>query len=205
MREIVTNPDEFFRSEAGHTSLLWSAAIVGAVGLITAARSVVVVTPIVDASPGSGNPLIVSFLAISVLSSFLGAFIIWAAYAASIQLVTLLLYETRDEFRATFRLVGWIFLPRVLGAVVILALTFITLPSVPESGTPAAVQEYLLSIQNSPAFLTTGAVNVVFVLWSAFLGLFVTRHLHRLRFDRAAVVIGIPACVEIGWIVFRTL
>jgi hypothetical protein len=148
----------------------------------------------------------------SVIGAFLGVFIFWIIWAALVFGISLV-FKGSGSFSGTLKVIGYGYLPQVIGTVITLIAAFEYVPKivVPKITSammqdPAAVQQVTTSLMKDPAMVEltqiSALVTIVFLLWSANIWIFGLQHARKLSMRDAAICVGIPVIAWIFYLIY---
>lgn len=181
MFDALVNPDAFFRERADDPSLGRPALVVLAVGVIGLV-SVLAQWQVAQASvPANTRSLVGLVLGVSAVWALLQPFLGWAVFALIYYGISGL-FEGEGSYRDTLALAGYGYLPRILGAVVALALSLAASPST--SGGAAAA--------TSPLTIVSSVLSWVFLAWQGFVTTYAVKHARSLSLRHAAISVWVP-------------
>jgi hypothetical protein len=194
---LLTNPDAFFERRRESPSLLGPALVVTLVGLAGVVGSYPVLQATLSALPAEAGPFVTAIQVFSAIFALVATYVVWLLYAVAFHVVGSVAFDASGEFRTTLSFVGWGFVPAVFGAIVGAATNFVVFSGVRFPQDPQAVQSFVQELQSRPAFLVSGLVGLVFLLWSAFLWTFAVRHAESLELREAALTVAGPVALAL--------
>lgn len=197
MIALLTNPDAFFERRRESPSLLGPALVVTLVGLAGVVGSYPVLQATLSALPAEAGPFVTAIQVFSAIFALVATYVVWLLYAVAFHVVGSVAFDASGEFRTTLSFVGWGFVPAVFGAIVGAATNFVVFSGVRFPQDPQAVQSFVQELQSRPAFLVSGLVGLVFLLWSAFLWTFAVRHAESLELREAALTVAGPVALAL--------
>lgn len=192
--QVVTDPDGFFAERASELPLRYSVAIVSIVALINVGNSLLLSSTI-DLDNAFGEIAFTVANLFGLIAGVVGVFALWLLYTAAFYVLSIP-FDGSGTFRDLFKLVGWGFVPNVLGSLVSLGLTWYVLDSLPEGMGP---QELAQAYQSHPVIETVGLVGIVFLLWQWMIWTFSVQEGRGLELKEAAFVTAVPVAVNLGF------
>jgi hypothetical protein len=212
---LVTDPNAFFRDRSespslkGPTLVVTLSMVFSVVGAIVGARA------ISSMMSSSGlNPTFATFTQIgAVIIAFVGPYIAWVLFSGLFYAVSVL-FDGDGGFKTTFALVGWGFLPSVVGSFFTAAITVyrweirgVDVPPLPPNlETQANIQQFQSALQEvNSGFLPAmpALLGIVFGLWSAVLYVFALQHGRNISRKEAVLTIALPVLVGVGLSIFN--
>ncbi|MFA5330933.1 MAG: Yip1 family protein [Methanoregula sp.] len=209
--DLLINPGRFFKENLGETEkltvpglIVLAGAIIGAIygyllGSLTA-------TMMDSAMTGMGA-LILVFI---VVGAFIGVFLFWLIATAIFFLLSKL-FKGEGSFNRSLEVVGYGYLPQIIGQVITLAAAVYYLPNVtvPQL-TSAALQDTAMMTQATKSLMLDPAmvayteiaavVTIVFMLWSANIWIFGIAHARKLSVKNAAICVGAPIVIYVAYL-----
>ncbi|QLH84221.1 Yip1 family protein [Halosimplex pelagicum] len=129
-----------------------------------------------------------------------GPFVIWLLYAGLFHAVSVA-FGGEGDFSTTFALVGWGFVPSLIGSAVGIPLTYYRFNvrgiDVPSEITQESMQQFNRALQTGPMVALTAALGIVFTLWCAFLWTFAMKHARTLNVREAALTVAVPVLIAV--------
>ncbi|WP_436923859.1 Yip1 family protein [Halosimplex amylolyticum] len=206
---LLTDPDEFFRRRLPDPSLKGPAAVVAVVAVVSVLASILQFRFLsqVFESGGAGSGFVMAIRAVSIGAAFVLPFVFWLLYAGLFHGISALL-DGDGEFSTILSLVGWGYVPNVLGTIAGAAVNYYRFNvrgiDVPTEMTMEAYQQFSQSLQTGPLVALSAVLSIVFTLWSAFLWTFALKHARDLTLRQAVITIAVPVGLGLLWTV-RTL
>lgn len=195
--DLLTNPDDFFERRALDPGYLRPALIVLAAAVLGAIGGIPVMGATIGAIPDAAGGIATAFQAIGVVAGLVGAFVRWILYAAAFYAIAKVAFDGDGGFGPTFALVGWGFVPAVLGSALSAVAYFYAAGSLQSPQTPEGIATYTQQLQSHPAVLAAGVLSIVILLWSAFLWTFAVKHVQNLSMRSAAITVAAPTAVGV--------
>lgn len=145
----------------------------------------------------------------STFGALAGVFIFWVIWAVIIYGLSML-FKGTGSFKSTLKVVGYGYLPQVIGTLITLIAAFEYVPKivVPKITSamlqdPAAMQQVTNALMKDPAMVEltqiSTLISIVFLLWSANIWIFGIQHARSVSARDAAICVGIPV---IAWILY---
>lgn len=208
--DILIRPGQFFSGlDTEKESMTLPLLILLAGGIIAAAYGYLIGGVTAHMMGGAMAGLDTIVLLSSVIGAFLGVFIFWVIWAALVYGISIV-FKGSGSFSGTLKVIGYGYLPQVIGTVITLIAAFEYVPKivVPKITSammqdPVAVQQVTTSLMKDPAMVEltqiSALVTIVFLLWSANIWIFGLQHARKLSMRDAAICVGIPV---IAWIFY---
>lgn len=197
LARLLTDPDGFFEERDRSPSLRRPALVVLVVGLLGGASS----EPVALIVDGSLPPGTEAFFFVGVVfdaaAALLVPFLAWLLFAGAFQFLSRF-YGGDGTFRTTVALVGWGFLPQVLGALLTAGAVFLVVGGVEPPNTMRQMGEFSGRLYARSALRATQVAGIGLTLWS---GVIWTAAVGRARdLDRreAALVVAVPVLVSVA-------
>lgn len=208
--DILIRPGQFFAGmDTKKESMILPLLILLAGGITAAGYGYLIggVTAQMMAGAMAGLDTIVMIS--SVFGAFIGVFIFWVLWAAIVYGLSIV-FKGAGSFKGTLQVIGYGYLPQVIGTVITLIAAFeyvpkIVVPKITSSmlQDPVAVQQVTAALMKDPAMVEltqiSTLVTIVFLLWSANIWIFGLQHARNLSARDAALCVGIPV---IAWILY---
>lgn len=197
VQSLVLDPDGFFQREAASPAFREPALVVLVVSLVNVLSSLLLVSH-VDFS-GQNAAIADTVFGISatfgILFGIVGVFVLWLTYTAVFYALTALA-DGAGSFRNLFRLVGWGYVPSLVGGILSVGTTWYVLQTLPRG---LEAQAYLQQYQTHPAFTVVGVASLAILVWQWFIWVFAIRHARSVTLTRAAVIAALPVGINIAW------
>jgi len=207
---LVTDPNAFFRDRTESPSWVGPALVVTLIAVLGVVSSVVQLRATAElynqifADAGAGEQftgIFQAFQLVGVVVGFFLTYVLWALYAGFFYGVSAL-FDGTGDFTTTLKLVGWGFVPSVVGSVISLLVTVYRFEirgvDVPSEVTAQSAQQLSQQISGGPLVALTGVLGVVFTLWSGLLWTFALKHARQLSTRNAAIAVALPVLFGIG-------
>lgn len=201
--DLLTDPDSFYRRELERDGFAKPIAVVSVLGLVTALGQLPIVHATVQALPEDVGAFAAIAYVTTLVGGFVGAFVVWAIYAAAFYLVSRFVFGGDGPFVRTLRATAWGFVPAIVVAVVSGILGLYAIQGVTFPSDPARVWAFAAELQRRPLFLASGVLGVFFLLWQAFIWIFGVRHAQGIDLRDAAITVAIPVGIAILWRVYN--
>jgi hypothetical protein len=196
MIEIITDPDAFFRRETGEPSTLGPVAVVLVSGLVALGAVIPTTQLISQAVPDGGSVVATAATAGGAIAAIVGPFVVWLLYTAAFYVISLV-FEGEGGFVSLLKLVGWGFVPQILGAAVNAAAAFYAVSNIDPPSGSAEVGSAVAQFQNSPTMMAATVFGIVITVWQGFLWTFAVKHGRNLDLRSAALTVAGPVLVGI--------
>lgn len=208
--DILFRPSQFFSGlDTEKESMTIPLLILLAGGVTAAAYGYLIGGVTAQMMGGAMAGLDTIVLLSSVIGAFLGTFIFWVIWTALVFGISLV-FKGSGSFSGTLKVIGYGYLPQVIGTVITLIAAFeyvpkIVVPKITSSmmQDPAAVQQVTTALLKDPAMVEltqiSTLVTIVFLLWSANIWIFGLQNARKLAVRDAAICVGLPV---IAWILY---
>ena len=208
---LLINPDAFFQKKmADKENLVIPAKIVLAGAILGAAGGYLTssLTAKIMGWAGFGTGFAVAF---SVIGAFIGIFVTWAVVTGIFYVISLV-FNGNGSFSRCLEVIGYGFLPRVIGSLVTLVVTVVYIPLIPvpqiapdSFRNPQAILGATKTLMSDPTMIQfsriTMAVSILFLLWSAYCWIYGMKHARQLTLRNAAICVGVPVILYIIYVV----
>lgn len=189
VRDVLVDPNGYFGENTTEPRLLLPVAVVVAY----AAFSSAVYLPILLHFDGNLTQILTYALFDVFLVNGAMAVIGWFLLAVTCQILSYVL-DGSGSFRRTLPLIGWGFLPLIVGHVGMLIATSIAVQGAPSMSVESSQQMALAaeSLMDGQAVQIAVYVSTVLYLWSCYIWVFVLKHTRDLSLSLAVVSVVIP-------------
>jgi len=210
---VLVNPDAFFGGlEKEGRSLRIPALIVFAAAICAAVNGYLVGGPVARLMGGAMPSMGMIIPVASAIGAFLMMFIIWILWTVIIYAITFG-FKGSGSLRKMLEFTGYGFIPQIVGAVITIIVALVDLPRVvvPQIAStalqdPAAIQAATKALMHDPAMAaftqTAAVIGIAFLLWSANIWIFGTKHARMLSIRNAAICVFIPVLVYILYTIY---
>ena len=148
----------------------------------------------------------------SAFGALVGVFIFWLIWTAIVYALSMA-FKGEGSFRQTLQVIGYGYLPQVIGSVItlIVAMEYVPKIVVPKITSammqdPAAMQQITVSLMRDTAMMEltqiTILITIVFLLWSANIWIFGLQHARKLSPRDAALCVGIPVIIYVFYMIY---
>jgi hypothetical protein len=212
--DILVKPDAFFSNlMTENESLKIPALIVLAGGIVAAVYGYLIgglsARMMAGVMPGMDTIITLS----ATIGALIFSFIFWLIVAGIFYGISALL-KGRGSFNRVLEIVGYGYLPQIIGSLVTLAAAIvyiprITVPTLTKAALedPAIMQEATKAFMHDPAMMElsqiTTLVSIVFLLWSAHIWIFGMRHARGLSPRDAAICVGAPIVLYVLYMTYN--
>lgn len=203
--DVLTNPDAFFDRVGDDPSLTGPFAVVLVTALVGTAAVYPMIQQIQATMPAEAGAFASIVVITTLIGGLVGPFVVWVILTLLFHAISALVFDGTGEFRTNLALVGWGYLPGVIGAVFSAVGNAYLYRNVEFPSDPAAVQGYLTELQNQPEFTVISLVGVVILLWQGFLWTYAEKHARNLTLQEAAITVGVPVGLYTVWQLFTLL
>lgn len=203
--EVLTNPDGFYRRAGDDPALLKPFVVVLVAGLFGAVASIPIFQVVQRSLPAEMSGVASIIMVTSVVFGALGPLFVWVILTAIFMAISAIAFEGNGDFSTLLAYVGWGFVPSIFSSVVGGVISFYAFQDVtmPTANDPAQIQAFVQSLRNDPLFLVSGIVGIAFVCWQAFIWTFAVRYARKITLREAAITVGVPTALWIGWQLFN--
>lgn len=195
---VLTDPQAFFAGRGDDPGLGGPALVVLVVGLLGLLSAVPTLLLVLRGVPPGAQGIVGVGLAIGAVFGLVGPFIVWLLYAIVFYALSIA-FGGEGEFRELFALTGWGFLPRILGAAVSAIVLFVVIGGVSAPESAEAMRGFQQQLQSNPLVRASTVVGIGVTLWSGYIWTHAVATARELAVRQAAVVVGIPVALSIGW------
>lgn len=202
--KLLLDPDAFFRKESSNLRRTRSTVVVVVAAIATTLSSIIITLELSAAFPDDIRQVAALGGVIGAVMGFASVFFLWLVFAAVFQVLSRL-FDGNGEFRETFFLVGWGFVPTIFSGLVSAAAAYYAVAGAPNPETVQAIEEFSRQLKSRPIWEVANLVGVVFTVWSGFLWTFAVKHARDLELREAALTVGGPVAVMVLWSVFQSL
>jgi hypothetical protein len=198
MDRLLFNPEWFYSEKLKEkVSLKIPFLILLMFGIFAAVSSSLLVNKISESVPSNLIPYIYVGMAIGVVSSLVGAYLIWVILAGVFYLISSL-FDSDGTFKRTFEFVGYGFLPLIFSSLIGIGAIYTVLPSLDFSlNDPSVVQQNMNQILANPILQASQVATILLVLWSAYIWIFAVKNAMNITTRNALIVVGIPVGIYI--------
>jgi len=197
-RELLVDPDAFFRERAADPSFRGPVVVVLLVAVIGILGSIPVLRLTTAALPAQAGPFVPVIAAIGVVGGLVGVLVSWLLYAAAFHVISAVVFGASGRFRTTFALVGWGFVPSIPQAVISAAVTAVVFTGATLPSDPNRLQGTIQGLRHEPLFVVASVLGIAFLAWRAVLWTFAVRYARSLTLREAALTIVLPVLVALA-------
>lgn len=191
---LLVDPDAFFAERGGETSLAEPFLVVLGVVALSVTGGVVVVLEAMSSVSGDLQVFFVVGGLIGVAVAAVSPFVEWLLYAGAFQVLTYF-FDGEGEFRDTFALTGWGFVPRLLAVFAnAVAMVYLTRTLDPPADL-ADFAAYQSQVSGHPLSLAASALGLLVTLWSAYVWVAAVRHARAVTRRQALVSVAVPVAL----------
>jgi hypothetical protein len=212
--DILFRPDTFFGTMMSTKENLKVPALIVLAGSIVAAAYGYLLGGLTARMMASAVPGIEMIITLSTIGgALIGTFVFWVLWAGVIYALSLA-FKGEGSFTRMLEVVGYGYLPQILGSIITLGAAVvyiprITVPTLTATAMqdPAIVGQTMKAFMHDPAMLEltqiTTLVSIVFLLWSANIWIFGTKHGRRLSMRDSAISVGIPVVAYVLYMTYN--
>jgi len=193
---LLTDPGRFFDGRGEDPSLKEPALVVLLVGIVNALSVAGIFLAFTEAVSSDLQVFIFIVVLFVAAISFAGPFIGWLLYAIAFQIITHF-FGGEGEFRDTFALTGWGYTPRIIYAVISVAITIYVTQTAQPPADPSGFTAYSTRISNHPLNQISIGLSVLFTLWSAYIWIPAVQRARNVTRRQATVAVAIPTLLGI--------
>lgn len=198
---LIVNPDRFLREQAQHPSLWPPVVLVLTLGGLNIVNTSLLRANVDIVDQSVSGTLSGVATAFGVLVGIVGLFVLWLVYTAVLYAGSTVFGGT-GTFRRLFLLVGWGYVPMIVGGLVSVGLTYYALQSIP---TGISAQAFLAQYRSHPALQISGLASLVVAVWQGFLWVFALKHGREIELKQAVLVVLVPVCGNLAWTLWNLL
>ncbi len=130
-----------------------------------------------------------------IAGALIGSFIFWLILAGIIHLISMALGGEGKFYPQMMTITGYSMIPSFFSAIIGIAMLSMMEPmTITISATNPAAANML---SNSPYFIASNLIGIVFQVWSSIILFFGVQSVHKLTAARSAVAVGIPLAIGI--------
>jgi hypothetical protein len=211
--KILINPNAFFQERINEPeSLKIPALIVLVSAIIGAATAYLMVTPTVKLMGSMLAGMEIVIILAAVIATFVITFVSWLVFTG-IFFILSILFKGKGTFNRTLEIVGYGFLPQIMGGIITVIVALEYIPNVIVQSIPAGttdsqvILEATTNLMRDPAMVAftqiTTLISIVFLLWSANIWIFGIQHSRMLSMRDAALCVGIPVVLYIIYTIYK--
>ena len=196
---LFTDPDGFFRREMMEWSDLKTPAfIVLIAGIIGAASAYLVSRTMLQIFPGNLQTATGLVAVVGVAGAIVGIFLAWVAYTTVFHVISML-FMGKGTFAGTLAVVGYGFLPTIIGSLIDLLLFWYYLPTLQVGPVSDVmdIQSATTAFTHAPVFQMVSMIGIIFLLWSANIWVYGLRYSRGISLRHAVMTVAMPVVVLI--------
>jgi len=212
--DLLINPNRFFQLALGDTEQLRYPGLIVLAGAIVAAAAgyftgVITAGMLDSAMQGMGSIILIGM----VIAAFVMTFLVWVIWAGAFYLISKL-FKGTGSFTRCLEVVGYGYVPLVIGSVITLVAAFEYLPKVvvptltsAALTNPQQIQDATTALMSDPAMVEftqiSAVISMVFLLWSANAWIFGIKQARNISMRDAAITVGIPVILLIIYQLYK--
>ena len=196
---LFTDPDGFFRRDMMEWSDLKTPAfIVLIAGIIGAASAYLVSRTMLQIFPGNLQTATGLVAVVGVAGAIVGIFLAWVAYTTVFHVISML-FMGKGTFAGTLAVVGYGFLPTIIGSLIGLLLFWYYLPTLQVGPVSDVmdIQSATTAFTHAPVFQMVSMIGIIFLLWSANIWVYGLRYSRGISLRHAVMTVAMPVVVLI--------
>jgi len=196
---LFTDPDGFFRREMMEWSDLKTPAfIVLIAGIIGAASAYLVSRTMLQIFPGNLQTATGLVAVVGVAGAIVWIFLAWVAYTTVFHVISML-FMGKGTFAGTLAVVGYGFLPTIIGSLIGLLLFWYYLPTLQVGPVSDVmdIQSATTAFTHAPVFQMVSMIGIIFLLWSANIWVYGLRYSRGISLRHAVMTVAMPVVVLI--------
>lgn len=213
LTDVLFRPDAFYENAIkGHENLKIPTLIILAGAIIAAALGFLMggqtAKMMADVMPGMDTIVLVA----AIVGAFLGTFIFWLIIAGLFYIISIP-FKGEGSFNRTLEVVGYGYLPQVIGSVITLIVAIeylprVAIPSLTKSALedPAMIEAATNALLHDPVMVEFTQIStliaIVFMLWSANIWIFGMKHARGLSPRDAAICVGVPVVLYVIYVIY---
>lgn len=211
---VLTSPGIFFSEAAGEEENLKKPALIVLAGAVVAAVSGYYMGSasagmLDSAMQGMGTVILIA----AVIAAFIMTFVVWVIWAGVFYLISKI-FKGTGSFNRCLEVVGYGYLPQVIGSVfiVIAAMEYlpkVVVPALTSSALtdPQQIQAATTALTSDPAMMEftqiSAVISIVFLLWSANAWIFGIKQARNISIRDAAITVGIPVILLVIYQIYK--
>jgi hypothetical protein len=211
--KTLINPNAFFQERIKEPeSLKIPALIVLISAIVGAAAAYLMVAPTVKLMGSMVAGMEIVIILAAVIATFVITFVSWLVFAG-IFFILSTIFKGKGTFNRTLEIVGYGFLPQVMGGIITVIVALEYIPNVIVQSIPAGTTDSQVilaattSLMRDPAMMAftqiTTLISIVFLLWSANIWIFGLQHSRLLSVRDAALCVGVPVVLYILYTIYK--
>lgn len=211
---VLTSPGIFFSEAAGEEENLTKPALIVFAGAVVAAvagyfAGSLSARMLDSAMAGMGSLILIA----AVVAAFIMTFVVWIIWAGAFFLISKL-FKGTGSFSRCLEVVGYGYVPLVIGSVITLIVAMEYLPKVvvptltsAALTNPQQIEAATTALINDPAMVEftqiSAVISMVFLLWSANTWIFGIKQARNIPMRDAAICVGIPVILLIIYQLYK--
>jgi hypothetical protein len=212
--DLLINPNRFFQQALGEQEQLKVPGLIVLAGAVVAAvagylAGAVSAGMLDSAMAGMGAIILIG----AVIAAFVMTFVVWVIWAGVFFLVSKL-FKGTGSFNRCLEVVGYGYVPQVIGSVIALIAAFeylpnVVVPTLTSSALtdPQQIQAATTALMNDPAMAeftqVSAVISIVFLLWSANAWIFGIKQARNISMRDAAITVGIPVILLVIYQIYK--
>lgn len=197
----VTVPAAFFEGRDDDPDARGPALVVLGVGLAGLLSAIPVFLFVYRSVPDAAQGFFLVGAGAGLVGALVGPFVVWLLYAVAFHAITAL-FDAEGEFRDTFLLSGWGFLPRIFASLISGAAMLVAFGSASPAATPEATRTVAADLRGSPLVRAASAVGILATLWSGYVWTYAVAEARGVSVRRAAIAVAVPVALGIAYTLY---
>ena len=203
--DVLYDPDGFFETAPEEPKARYPIFIIVVISIIGSA-GFGFTAQVFLGKTDFGAALTGALTIVAFVGQVLGNLFIWLLFGSLFFAIATLM-DGEGDFKKTLVLVGWGFLPRIVGALASAIITFFVFSSVEspnlQTEDPTQLQQEMMSfltdVSNTQLDVVGAFVGIVILLWSAYIWVAAVEVEQNLERKQALIAVGIPVAFALLW------
>lgn len=199
---VLFDPDAFFSQCVDGGSILRVLGVVLSCSVVGVVGSLGLAVRLAAALPDSVEAVAIFGAVVTAAVSLLEPLALWLGFGTVIHVSSTWLSDESVQLRTTIRLVGWGFLPYLIGIIAVNFAAVYVAWTTPLPSSFEGLSGFGRSISTNQLVTAVGGLRVVLVLWSGVLWSYAVKHLRGVSFKDAVLSTFAPTLgllVIVAW------
>lgn len=199
---VLLDPDTFFSQCVDGGSVLRALGVVLSCSVVGVIGSLGLAVRLAAALPDSVEAVAIFGAVVTAAVSLLEPLALWLGFGMVIHISSTWLSDESVQLRTTIRLVGWGFLPYLIGIIAVNFAAVYVAWTTPLPSSFEGLSGFGRSISTNQLVTAVGGLRVVLVLWSGVLWSYAVKHLRGVSFKDAVLSTFAPTLgllVIVAW------